>query len=109
MKFNELSIRELNAQATAACTKVASILPDKQKLKFENIIVDFIEPCVMEDEEDEDFEYFSVLGHVRLIDETNVSFKADLVWMGDDCDLAGPTEEVVAFLGIEVPGFTFQP
>ena len=107
MKFNELTIRELRAQTTAVCLKVVAELPEDKKLKYDFLTVDFIAPMAIEDDDDEDFEYFTVLGHVWLSDKTKQSFKADLVWLGDCCDLAIP-ENNIEFIDIDVDSLTLQ-
>ena len=44
MKFNELTIRELKAQATSACIKAVRLLEKSQLSKFDFLTVDFITP-----------------------------------------------------------------
>ena len=94
MKFNELTIRELYAQAKSACIKALRLLDESQWAKFNYLTVDYVSPTAIEDDDDE-LEYFYALGHIGFDDVTEVSFKADLVWLGDGCDLAGPVEESV--------------
>ena len=101
MKFNELTIRELRAQAKAACDRVVAMLPKEKKEKFSCLIVDFIEPMAMEDEQDKDSEVFAVLGHVRLTDGSTVPFKVDLVWYSHVCAPACG-DDSVEFIDIDV-------
>jgi len=99
MKFNELTIRELRAEATAVCLKVIRLLPEEQKAMYRFLTVDYIQPMAMDDEED--WETFSVLGHITLDDGSKygstLPFKADMVWLGDGCDLTGPDDSSVEF------------
>lgn len=99
MKFNELTIRELRAQATSACIKAVRLLEKSQLSKFDFLTVDYITP--MTTDEDEDSEYFDAIGSIWLNDGAKVPFKANLVWLGDGCDLSGPDEDSVEF--IELP------
>ena len=106
MKFNDLTIRELRAQATAACLAVVAQLPEEKKAKYDFLTVDLIKPMenTAVDEED-DFEYFTVLGVVRLTDKTKLSFKADLAWCGDYCGLSDYSDSV-EFIDVDVDGLT---
>ena len=101
MKFNELTIRELHAQAKSACIKALRLLEKSQLGKFYYLTVDFVSPTAEEDDDDE-LEYFNVLGHIGFDDITEITFKADLVWLGDGCDLAGPVEDSVEFIEVEL-------
>lgn len=100
MKFNELTIRELRAQATSACIKAVRLLEKSQFGKFDFLTVDYISP--MTTDEDEDSEYFDVIGNIWLNDGAKVPFKANLVWLGDGCDLSGPDEDSVEFNEVEI-------
>ena len=62
----------------------------------------------IEDTEMEGFEYFSVLGRVWLTDKTKLSFKADMVWLGDGCDLAGLEDGNVEFIDEDVEKLIFE-
>jgi hypothetical protein len=106
MKFNDLTIRELRAQAIAACRKVVARLSEDKKAKYDFLTVDFIDPMAIEDDEMEDFEYFTVLGRVWLIDKTKLSFRAALVWHGDDCALMGP--DSVEFIDVDIESLGLQ-
>lgn len=97
MKFNELTIRELHAQAKSACIKALRLLEKSQLSKFNYLTVDFVSPTAEEDDDDE-LEYFNVLGHIDFDDVTEITFKAYLVWLGDGCDLAGSVEDSVEFI-----------
>lgn len=109
MKFNELTIRELRAQAKAACHKVVRNLPEDKKSMFQFLTVDFISPMAVEDTEMNDFEYFCVLGHIDFTDKTTQSFKAELVWLGDGCDLAWPDEnDSVQFIDVDINSLELQ-
>lgn len=88
MKFNELTIRELRAQATSACIKAVSLLDEAQINKFDSLSVDFIDPWGAEVEEYENYRDFVALGTIYLKDKSKVFFKAYLIWLGDACDLA---------------------
>lgn len=98
MKFNELTIRELHAQAKSACIKALRLLEKSQLGKFYYLTVDFVSPTTIEEDDDDGFEYFNVLGHIGFDDVTEITFKADLVWLGDGCDFAGPVEDSVEFI-----------
>jgi len=112
MKFNDLTIRELRAQAEAACRKVVRQLPEEKKAKYSFVTVDYIEPMALEDDEMEDWEEFSVLGHVTLDDGSQygskITFKAYMVWMGDSCDLAGPKEDECVEFNIDIESALFE-
>lgn len=103
MKFNDLTIRELRAQAIAACRKVVAQLPEDQKAKYDFLTVDFVEPDAFEEDDSEYFEHFTVLGRVWLVDETKLSFKADLVWVDYQCDLDG-----VDFIDVDIESLILQ-
>lgn len=96
MKFSELTVREVYAQARAACIKVVRVLDESQRSKFEHLTVDYVSP--MPFDADDDFECFNAIGRIWLNDKTKVVFKADLMWFGDVCDLAGPDEDSVAIV-----------
>ena len=98
MKFNELTIRELHAQAKSACVKALRLLDESQWAKFNYLTVDYVSPTTIEEDDDDGLEYFNVLGHIGFDDITEITFKADLVWLGDGCDLAGPVEDSVEFI-----------
>lgn len=100
MKFHELTIRELRAQTTSACIKAVRLLEKSQLSKFNFLTVDYITPMTID--EDEDAEYFGVIGSISLNDGAKVPFKANLVWLGDGCDLAGPEEDNVEFIEVEI-------
>lgn len=76
------------------------LLEKSQLSKFNFLTVDYITPMTID--EDEDAEYFGVIGSISLNDGTKVSFKADLVWLGDVCDLAGSGEDSVEFIEVEI-------
>ena len=99
MKFNELTIRELQAQATSACIKAVRLLEKSKLSQFYFLTVDYITP--MTTDEDEDAEYFDAIGSIWLEDGVKVPFKANLVWLGDGCDLAGPDEDSVEFIDVD--------
>lgn len=108
MKFNDLTIRELRAQATAACLKVVAQLPEEKKAKYNFLTVDFIDPREIPDDDMEDFEYFTVLGTVRLIDKSKISFKADMVWLGDGCCLISQEPDSVEFIDIDIQSLRLE-
>ena len=106
MKFNELTIRELKAQATSACIKAVRLLEKSQLSIFDFLTVDFITP--MTTDEDDDSEYFTALGSIWLDDAyvSKVPFKAYLVWLGDGCDLAAAVEDSVEFIDVDIDYLT---
>ena len=104
MKFNDLTIRELRAQATSACIKAVRLLEKSQLSKFDFLTVDFITP--MTTDEDDDSEYFTALGSIWLDDGSKVPFKASLVWLGDGCDLAAAVEDSVEFIDVDIDDLT---
>lgn len=100
MKFHELTIRELRAQATSACIKAVRLLEGSQLRKFNNLTVDFIDPFGDEVDDYEDYRDFIALGTISLNDEPKIFFKAWLTWLGDGCDLSGP--DSVEFIDVDI-------